>query len=85
MIQHARIQKVLPEGSNSDKVVFWFVCLFVVVFLFFFFFSFFFWGGGGVIRWERNQIALKKRAIIAMAFRWRADYGPTLNASLVAL
>ena len=32
---HARIQKVLLEGSNSDRV------------FFFFFFFFFFWGGGG--------------------------------------
>ena len=35
------------------------------------------------MRWERNQIALIQRTIIAMAFRWRADDGPTLNASLV--
>ena len=53
--RHARIQKVLSEGSDFDLVFCWCGCfLLLLVFLFFFvcvffffFFFFFFWGGGG--------------------------------------
>ena len=61
---HARIQRILSEGSNFDNV-------------FFFFFFFFFLFDDG--RKDPNT------TISEMAFRWRADDGPTLNAGLVAL
>ena len=56
---------------------------------------FFFWGGGGfflvdegiedpntAINWPSSA---RQQNAIQMAFRWRADDGPTLNAGLVAL
>ena len=59
---------------------------------FFFFFFFFFGGGGGLMGWredlnatENGPSSARQRNAIEMAFRWRADKGPPLNAGLVAL
>ena len=79
MVSHARIQKVLSEGSNSDM----------------FFFVFFLRGArlqrpqkaGNY--WPASETPLKWRTgetlYIEMAFRLRADNGPPLNADLAAL
>ena len=60
---HARIQKVLSEGSNTDV----------------FFFS---WWDGEMIEMPLKGGPSSARG--RMAFRWRADNGPPLNAGLVA-
>ena len=56
------------------------------VFFFFFFFFFF------VDEWRKDQnttisgpLSARQRNAIEMAFLWRADDGPTLDAGLVAL
>ena len=89
MRTHARIQKVLSEGSNSDNV----------------FFPFFFRGemiqislksghhrhpSETPFKWRFAGVPMM--ALMAfrwgadeMAFRWGADDGPTLNAGLVTL
>ena len=72
-------RKFCQRGSKFDKVFLFFFS--------FFFFSFFFVVEG----FEDPNITKNgpssagQRNAIEMAFRWRADDGPTLNASLVAL
>ena len=51
---------------------------------------FFFWGGGYEGRGDPNATisgpsSARQRNAIAMAFRWRVDVDPTLNAGLIAL
>ena len=64
---HVQIQKVLSEGSNTYNVVFIFK----------------------LMREKRIKIPLKGghyqliSKMHQMAFRWRANYGPTWKASLV--
>ena len=53
-----------------------------------FFFFFFLGGGGGLVDPNTALIvpsSARQQNAIDMAFRWRADDGPTLNAGLVAL
>ena len=73
---HARIQKVLSEGSKFDNV-------------FFFFFG---GGGGLLMSGGRIKMPLlaghhrpASETPFEMAFLWRAVDGSTLNAGLVAL
>ena len=63
-----RIQKVLPEGSNTYKG----------------FFLFFFRREDPNTTISGPSLARQRNAIL-MAFCWRTDYGPILNAGLVAL
>ena len=64
---HARIQKVLSEGSNFN-----FLCLF----------SFFDEGRKDSNTTISGPSTARQRNAIQMAFRWRADGGPTLIAGL---
>ena len=72
MLSHARIQNDLSEGDPN------LITFFFLIFLI----------DGGI---EDPNTAIngppsaRHRNAIEMAFRWRADAGPTLNAGLVAL
>ena len=64
---HVRIQKVLSEGSNFN---------------FLFLFSCFDEGRKDSNTTISGPSTARQRKAIQMAFRWRADGGPSLNASL---
>ena len=65
-------RKFCQRGSNFDK-------------FFFFFFFFFFERREDPNTTICGPTSARKRNAIQMAFRWRVDDGPTLNAGLVAL
>ena len=54
-------------------------------FFFFFFFTFFQFEEGDPNTTISGPSSVRQQNTIEMAFRWRADGGPTLNAGLVAL
>ena len=72
---HAQIQKVLSEVIQIRQS---------------FFLTFFFklvgaGGGGQDPKPTKSTTWVRQQNAIYMAFRWRVDDGPTLNAGLVAL
>ena len=67
---HARIKKILSEGVQYSADV--------VFFLFFVFFE-------EMDATKSGSSSARQRNAIKMAFSWRADNGPPLNAGLVAL
>ena len=83
--QNARSSKLV---SCADQESFLRGSPTLTTFVFFFFFFFFFKFDGG--RKDLNTTIsgpskARRRNVISMAFRWRVDVGPTLNAGLVAL
>ena len=85
-------RKFCLRGSNFDLdnvvllLLFFCFCLFVYVYFYSFFIFFLVDEGRKVPNTTISGPSLAcQRNAIKMAFRWRADDGPTLNAGLVAL
>ena len=68
-LQYAWIQKVLPEGVQLYDNFFFLLCE----------------GREDQNSTKSGPSSAHQGNAIKMAFRWRADDGPTLNAGLVAL
>ena len=74
-----------PESFSEATIYYHYYYFLFIIYLFFLGGMVFLVNEGDPNTTKSGPSSARKRTAISMAFRWRADDGPTLNAGLVAL